>query len=107
MKTVPLFLAILLLSPSVGAQNRIQPELFDVPEIRSSWDDLTQDISTKDEWLKRRVVLKQRYLDLLRDQHKPEKPALDLIVHEDVVVEKLQQAFTKIMRDGVQVSLIE
>jgi hypothetical protein len=26
---------------------------------------------------------------------------------EDVVVEKLQQAFTKIMRDGVQVSLIE
>jgi Flp pilus assembly protein TadG len=27
--------------------------------------------------------------------------------HEDVVVEKLQQAFTKIMRDGVQVSLIE
>ncbi len=89
MKTVPLFLAILLLSPSVGAQNRIQPELFDVPEIRSSWDDLTQDISTKDEWLKRRVVLKQRYLDLLRDQHKPKKPALDLVVHEDVLVENV------------------
>lgn len=89
MKTVPLFLAILLLSPGTHAQNRVQPELFDVPDIRSSWDDLTQGLSSKDDWLKRRVVLKQRYLDLLRDQHKPEKPALDLIVHEDVVVENL------------------
>ena len=70
-------------------QNRIQPELFDVPEIKSSWDDLTDGIETLEDWQKRRALLKQRYLDLLRDQHKPEKPELDLLVHETVEVDGL------------------
>ena len=79
---------ILLVLPMVAiAQNRKQPELFEVPEFRSSWDDLTEGIQTKDDWRKRRAMLKRRYLDLLRDQHKPEKPPLDLKVHEEVVVE--------------------
>lgn len=69
------------------AQNRMQPELFEVPEIRSSWDDLTYGIRTKDDWHKRRAVLKRRYLELLRDQYKPKKVPLDLRVHEEVVVE--------------------
>ena len=70
-------------------QNRIQPELFDVPEIKSSWDDLTDGIETLEDWQKRRALLKQRYLELLRDQHKPEKPELDLLVHETVEVDGL------------------
>ena len=80
--------AILIgLTTQVAAQNRQQPELFQVPPIKSSWDDLTAGIKTKADWDKRRGVLKRRYLDLLRDQHKPKKPPLRLQVHEDVVVE--------------------
>ena len=74
---------------STFAQNRAQPELFEVPEIRSSWDDLTDGIDSVDDWKERKVVLKQRYLELLRDQHKPERPVLDLQVHEIVEVEGL------------------
>ena len=78
---------LLALSGGVEAQNRKQPELFKVPEIRSSWDDLTEGLKTKDDWRKRRAMLKRRYLELLRDQHKPKKPPLDLRVHEEVVVD--------------------
>ncbi|WP_417749137.1 dienelactone hydrolase family protein [Rosistilla oblonga] len=89
MKSVSMLLAFLLVPAFAVAQNRVQPELMEVPEIRSSWDDLTEGIATKEDWIARREVLKQRYLDLLGDQHKPEKPPLDLIVHEDVVVDGL------------------
>lgn len=78
--------------PGTGAgQNRVQPGLLEVPEIRSTWDDLTEGVTTLEEWRERRAALKQRYLDLLRDQHKPEKPALDLKVHETVEVEGIYQ----------------
>ena len=60
-----------------------------MPEIKSSWDDLTDGIETLEDWQKRRALLKQRYLELLRDQHKPEKPALDLRFHETVEVDGL------------------
>lgn len=59
----------------------------DPPVIKSSWDDLTAGIKNADEWYKRKEVLRQRYLDLLCDQYKPEKPALNMQVHESVVVE--------------------
>jgi len=59
----------------------------DVPVIRSSWDDLLQGVSTRDDWDNRRAALRERYLDLLRDQHKPKKPPLDLQVHETHVVD--------------------
>lgn len=78
MKIAYLALVILLLPIPAQAQTPERPELFEVPEIRSSWDDLTEGIESKDDWRKRRAVLKQRYLDLLRDQHKPEKPAWHL-----------------------------
>lgn len=58
-----------------------------MPEIRSSWDDLTDGIQTIEDWQSRKSILKQRYLELLRDQYKPEKPRLELQVHEEVVVE--------------------
>ncbi|MCA9131821.1 MAG: dienelactone hydrolase family protein [Planctomycetales bacterium] len=89
MKTMFLALAILLLPLIAHAQNRQQPELLEVPEIHSSWDDLTRGVETQQDWHQRRAVLKQRYLELLRDQHKAEKPAMDLIVHEEVIVDGL------------------
>ena len=87
MKYLNLALVLGVLPTIALAQNRMQPELFEVPEIRSSWDDLTDGIRTKDDWHKRRAVLKRRYLELLRDQYKPKKVPLDLRVHEEVVVE--------------------
>ena len=63
----------------------------DPPVIQSSWDDLLESVSTPADWLKRKPVLRQRYLDLLRDQHKPEKPARDLRVHESVKVDGLYE----------------
>ena len=92
MSTKRSFLCLFLLiaiQVSLLGQNRVQPELFEVPEIKSSWDDLTDGIETLEDWQKRRALLKQRYLELLRDQHKPEKPALDLRFHETVEVDGL------------------
>ena len=82
-------LTSLLFAGSGGAQSRADAELFRVPAIQSSWDDLMQGIDTADDWEKRRRVLRQRYLDLLRDQHKPEKPLLELKVHENQVVDEV------------------
>jgi len=62
---------------------------FDVPAIQSSWDDLTAGLETREQWHERRKVLKQRYLDLIRDQYKPARLPLDLQVHETAVVENL------------------
>ena len=85
---IPCIALILSFIPLIAnAQNRNQPELFEVPEIRSTWDDLTDGIEAIGDWRKRRTVLKQRYLELIRDQHKPNRPPLDLRVHEEVVVE--------------------
>jgi len=83
-----LYLLIVVQTETFG-QNRVQPELFEVPEIESSWDDLTDGIETAENWQKRKSILKQRYLELLRDQHKPNRPSLDLRIHETVEVEGL------------------
>ncbi|MGI9428868.1 MAG: dienelactone hydrolase family protein, partial [Bythopirellula sp.] len=71
---------------SLWAQQAKRPRQVEIPQIRSSWDDLTEGITTPDQWHRRRAVLKQSYLELLRDQHKPTKPPLDTRVHEDVIV---------------------
>lgn len=85
-----LFLSLLIVvQTETFGQNRVQPELFEVPEIESSWDDLTDGLETPEDWQKRKSILKQRYLELLRDQHKPERPDLDLRIHETVEVEGL------------------
>tara|TARA_B100001123_G_scaffold444900_1_gene594968 strand:+ start:3784 stop:4212 length:429 start_codon:yes stop_codon:yes gene_type:complete len=67
-------------------QNRAQLELFGVPDTQSSRNDLTDGIQSLEDWQKRRALLKKRYLKLLRDHYKPEKPVLDLKVHETVEV---------------------
>ncbi len=61
--------------------------LMAVPPIESSWTDLTEGTTSKTDWDKQRPIIKQEFLDLLRDQYKPEKPPLDLKIHESVIVE--------------------
>jgi pimeloyl-ACP methyl ester carboxylesterase len=62
---------------------------MDVPEIRSSWDDLLEGVDSKEAWLERKAQLKIRFLELIRDQEKPARPPLDLQVHDSVVVDDL------------------
>ena len=58
------------------------------PAITSSWDDLLEGVDSSDDWHKHQEVLRQRYLDLLRDGHKPKRPPLEIEVHESVVIDK-------------------
>lgn len=73
-----------------GGLSRQQPRplLSDVPVIQSSWDDLLEGIKTREDWEQHRQVLRERYLELIRDQYKPAKPPLELEIHEEVIVEK-------------------
>lgn len=57
------------------------------PIIKSSWDDLLEGVKSAADWQAHKQVLRKRYLDLIRDQYKPEKPDLDLQIHEEVVVD--------------------
>lgn len=74
---------------AVYGQDAEPGDMFTVPEIHSSWDDLTDGIETQVDWHRRRTELKAKYLELLRDQYKPQKPELNLKVHEEVVVDGL------------------
>ena len=62
-------------------------ERSDPPAIRSSWDDLLEGVGNVEDWRRHREVLRQRFLDLIRDAHKPAKPPLDVEVHESTVVD--------------------
>ncbi len=84
---VPLFLAIAV---SASAANPDAPPArmrSDPPVIRSSWDDLLEAVETAEDWRKHREVLKRQFLELVRDDQKPERPPLDLQVHESVAVD--------------------
>lgn len=76
-----------LVAAPLAAQEPPQRWRSDPPVIESSWDDLLAGIKTVEDWNEHRKVLRQRYLDLIRDQHKPPRPALDLQMHEEVEVE--------------------
>ena len=83
--TLPwLSLALALSSHADEAAPRMRS---DPPVIASSWDDLLTGVKTRDDWEKHRAVLKQRYLELIRDQHKPAKVPLDLKIHEEVEID--------------------
>jgi dienelactone hydrolase len=89
-------ISLLLLTSLVGAQpaNAAPPRLIaDYPHEapRSSWDDLLADVPTAAEWDARRQELRTKFLDLIRDQHKPAKPPLDLQVHESMVVDDVYE----------------
>ena len=72
---------------SAPAQDPSPNPLMEVPPVESSWTDLTDGIDSKEDWEGRRPEIKQQFLDLIRDQYKPEKLPLDLQEHERVVVE--------------------
>lgn len=57
------------------------------PVIESSWDDLLDGVTTPQQWLEHKEVLRKRYLELLRDDYKPERPDLDLQEHQAVEVD--------------------
>jgi len=59
----------------------------DPPIIQSSWDDLLNGVETAEQWERRREILRGRYLELLRDRHKPQRPPLAIQEHEAVVVD--------------------
>ena len=75
-------LALSATEPNVRPRQR-----SDAPVIRSSWDDLLEGVDSGQDWQARKEILRQRYLNLIRDSFKPEKPELDLQVHEEVVVD--------------------
>lgn len=87
--TKPLLLAfcLLLTTPLLSVAQPAARKTSAPPVITSSWDDLLEGIEDQADWHAHRNILKQRYLNLLRDQHKPQKPALDLKIHESVVVD--------------------
>ena len=58
---------------------------------RSSWDDLLAGVPTAAEWPARREELRTKFLDLIRDQHKPAKPPLGLQVQESIIVDGLYE----------------
>lgn len=55
--------------------------------IESSWNDIFEGVKNAGDWKAHKEVLRQRYLDLIRDSYKPSKPPLDLITHESVRVD--------------------
>lgn len=82
-----LCVALVLRGMAAAAAAEPQRLCSDPPPIVSSWDDLLEGIKTREDWRARRQVLKQRYLELIRDAQKPAKPPLGLQVHETVEVE--------------------
>lgn len=50
-------------------------------------------VKTGEDWNEHRQVLRRRYLDLIRDEHKPPRPELDFRVHEDTEVAAVYRRF--------------
>jgi len=85
-------LLLVLTMVAIAAEGALSEETAvrrrsDPPAIQSSWDDLLDGIRTRDDWEQRRKILRQRYFELIGDQHKPQKPPLDLQVHEVKIVD--------------------
>jgi dienelactone hydrolase len=79
--------AVVLATDRLAAQDAPPRRTSDPPVIHSSWDDLLEGIQKPADWQARKIVLRERYLDLLRDNQKPEKAPLALETHESVPVE--------------------
>ena len=55
-------------------------ERSDPPAILSSWDDLLEGVRSPADWQARKKVLRGRFLELIRDDRKPARPALNVDV---------------------------
>ena len=72
--------------PAEALRPRTSPE-----PVRSSWDDLLAGVKTPADWQAHKAILRQRYLELIRDAQKPARPPLDLRVHETVDVDGIYE----------------
>jgi dienelactone hydrolase len=87
-----LTLATIVTSPLSSHADEPGRKLTPPEKITSTWDDLTNGVNSPADWAARKGDLKRRYLELLRDQHKPAKrPPLDLQVHESTIVDNLYE----------------
>ena len=75
------------LALSAAVPNGLSRKRSNAPVILSSWDDLLEGVRNNGDWQARKKILRQRYLNLIRDQFKPAKPKLDLMIHEEIVVD--------------------
>lgn len=64
-------------------------ELTRPPEVTSTWDDLLDGVSSLSQWQKRKKDYHRRFLELLRNEHKPAPVPLDLQIHQTVDVESI------------------
>ncbi|MFV2065955.1 MAG: dienelactone hydrolase family protein [Pirellulales bacterium] len=84
---VALVLTFHLLTTGALAEEPPVRKRSDPPVIHSSWDDLLEGVHSAEDWQRHRRILKQRFLDLIRDSEKPAKPPLDMQQHASVVVD--------------------
>jgi len=89
MRPVLWLTCLLLAAPGISFVCADDPprKTSDPPIIRSSWDDLLEGIKSEADWQARKKLLRERYLELIRDDRKPPKPPLALQTHETVSVD--------------------
>ena len=75
------------LALSAAVPNQLSRKRSNAPVILSSWDDLLEGVRNNGDWQARKKILRQRYLNLIREEFKPAKPKLDLMIHEEIVVD--------------------
>ncbi len=90
--SLQIFILVTICSISIisrGADSEVSPNrtVSEPPIIHSSWDDLLEGVKTVEDWNKKSQILRERYLDLIRDQYKPKKPPLNIEILETTEVE--------------------
>jgi hypothetical protein len=80
---------VTLSDPIAVAEEMLARKESDVPIVSSSWDDLLEGVATPDAWQRRRAALREHYLELIHDKHKPDRPPRALVVHETRVIDRL------------------
>jgi pimeloyl-ACP methyl ester carboxylesterase len=63
------------------------PDLYKTPPILSSWSELLDGIETQEDWEQKRTDLHARYLELLRDEARPERPPVEIRRENTVTVD--------------------
>ncbi|QGQ30351.1 hypothetical protein F1729_17785 [Gimesia maris] len=89
-KSTLLWLCLIMVAGPVGtaqAEDGVTRKRSEPASINSSWDDLLDGIDTPEDWIEHKKVLKKRYLNLIRDQFKPDKPDLQIQFHDTVIVD--------------------
>ncbi|QDV50398.1 dienelactone hydrolase family protein [Gimesia fumaroli] len=78
---------VLIEQSTLKADEPILRKRSEPVKITSCWDDLLEGVETPEEWVAHKKIIRQRYLDLIRDQFKPKKPAMEIQFHDTVIVD--------------------